>query len=185
MRMRTKSLLFCCAALILLFHFSLLCIYALPKQGKKTRLEYWSQYYSYPYFEQSWILFAPAPEENYNLFVEYEYLGRQKQDLIFEILDDFKNNAFQGNESIYLSFFNSIHMFEKNSPLHNSLNGPILGDKYWDILEQLCIRYLNNKYKTHLTELKMALHCNNLLNGTKRVYYSASYIPNPKLKSQL
>jgi len=173
--MGTKSLLISAAGLFLLFHFTLLFIYAMPKHSEKTRVMYWAQYYAYPFFEQSWSLFAPVPEENYTLIVEYDNLGIQKQDLTFEILERYRNAGFKGNESICLSFYNSIHMFEKNTRLQNALNGPVENDSNWNILEQLTLRYLNEKHKLHLTEVKLSLHCNNVLRENKRVYYNRAF----------
>jgi hypothetical protein len=175
MKQGLKTILFLGAVLFLLFHFSLLLIHALPLKGEKKRVQYWSDYYAYPYFQQSWSLFAPPPEENYNLFVEYENMGNKKQDLVLEVLAKHRDNVFKGGEAVYLSICNSIHFFEKNTSAKKALNGPVVNDVYWTILERQVIRYLNSKHQLHLSEIKMALHCNNVLTGQKRAYYNSAF----------
>jgi hypothetical protein len=175
MKQGLKTFLFLGAGLFLIFHFSLLLIHALPLKGEKKRVQYWSDYYAYPYFQQSWSLFAPPPEENYKLFVEYENLGNKKQDLILDILSKHRDNVLKGREAVYLSICNSIHFFEKNSSDKHPLNGPIENNLYWSILEHQVIRYINSTHQLHLSEIKMALHCNNVLTGQKRVYYNTTF----------
>lgn len=183
MKQGLKTFLFLGAVLFLLFHFSLLLIHALPYKGEKKRVQYWADYYAYPYFQQSWSLFAPAPEENYKLFVEYENLGTKKEDLVLEILSKHRDNVFKGREAVYLSICNSIHFFEKSTTSKNALNGPVDKDLYWNILEQQVLRYLNSIHQLHLSEIKMALHCNNVLSGQKRVYYNSAFAHRPSLKN--
>jgi len=175
MRQGVKVFLFSGACLILLVHFTLLLIHALPLKGEKKRVQYWSDYYAYPYFMQSWSLFAPPPEENYKLFVEYENLGNKKQDLVLEILSKHRDNVLKGGETVYLSICNSIHFFEKSTTNKALLNGPVTNDLYWNILEHQVLRYLNSSHQLHLSEIKMALHCNNVLTGQKRVYYNTAF----------
>ncbi len=175
MRQGVKVFLFIGACFVLVLHFTLLLIHALPLKGEKKRVQYWSDYYAYPYFQQSWSLFAPPPEENYKLFVEYENLGNKKQDLVLEILSKHRDNVFKGGEAVYLSISNSIHFYEKNTASKGHLSGLVENDLYWNILEHQVLRYLNSTHQLHLSEIKMALHCNNVLTGQKRVYYNSAF----------
>ncbi len=175
MRQGVKTFLFFGATLILVLHFTLLLIHTLPLKGEKKRVQYWADYYAYPYFQQSWSLFAPPPEENYKLFVEYENLGLRQQELLYEILARHRDNVFRGGEAVSLTIGNSIHYFEKNTNQKTILNGPVTNNLYWNILEQQVLRYLNTKHQLHLSQIKMALHCNNVLTGKKRVYYNKAF----------
>lgn len=183
MRQGVKTVLFIGACIFFVCHFSLVFIHALPITGEKNRVQYWADYYAYPYFMQSWSLFAPPPEENYKLFVEYENLGNKKQDLVLEILAKHRDNVFKGREAVYLSICNSIHFFEKSAFAKKALNGPVNEDVYWIILEQQVLRYLNSTHQLHLGEIKMALHCNNVLTGQKRVYYNRPFAKNLPIKN--
>ncbi|HQQ92949.1 MAG TPA: DUF5819 family protein [Bacteroidia bacterium] len=150
-------------------------MYTLPREGSKTRWQYRAEYYAYPFFLQNWSLFAPAPVENYKLFVEFNTGIPEKQELLFELLSLHRENRFKGYEAIVLSVCNSIHYFEKNTSQQQGLNGPVSEDANFNILERQVIRYLNWKYKLQMKSVKLALYCNNTHSGQKRLYYNSAW----------
>ncbi len=63
----------------------------------------------YPYFHQSWSLFAPVPKENFNVYVK---AGTGKwEDVFQEIIRSHQTNRFAGNENTMLAFSNSLRYY--------------------------------------------------------------------------
>jgi hypothetical protein len=71
--------------------------------------------YTYPFFQQNWKLFVPAPHSDYQLFCIYEKEGKIiKKDLIMEKLTAHKENPFSGTEPILNTLLASVHFYEHN-----------------------------------------------------------------------
>lgn len=160
------------ALFALAIHFSLAAIFANPYAKSRTKLNYYAEWYIYPYFSQNWNLFAPAPNTNYKLFVEYEDKGKQKTDLFQEILLQHQSNRFKGYGPLLLAFSNTIHYFEKSTELQNKLNGPIKDDTYFSILEKSVLNYLRSTRKIDLKKVKVQLVVQTLTSGEMKVYYN-------------
>jgi hypothetical protein len=154
-------------------HFVLILIYANPfPSGTKHKLDYYAQWYVYPYFTQNWNLFVPPPSTNYKLLVSYENNGKQSIDIFNEILIKHQTNRFAGNSALLLAFSNSIHYFEKNTRLQNSLNGPVKNDLYFQILEQSAKNYIQSTRNIKIDELKLSLCVEDLPTKKMKVYYN-------------
>lgn len=57
--------------LFIVFHFTIVNIYGLPKQWKSPELEKKTYSYILPFFHQNWGVFAPVPREEGRLFYQY------------------------------------------------------------------------------------------------------------------
>lgn len=158
---------------VLCLHFFLLSIYTFPFQPSETKkINYYAQWYAYPFFNQSWNLFVPAPNTNYKCFVSYEHNGTQKLDLLEEILSKHQTNRFLGYSSFVLTFVNSMHYFEKNSPLQEKLNGPIKDDLNFTILEKSAKNYIQVTRGIEVTNFKLILFVETLKSKVQKVYFN-------------
>jgi len=153
-------------------HFTLILIYANPYAKTKQKLDYYAEWYVYPYFTQNWNLFVPPPNTNYKLFVEYEDKGIQTKDVFEELLIQHQSNRLKGYGPLLLAFSNSIHYFEKNTELQKSLNGPIKNDLYFQIIEKSALNYLKSTRKINIEKIKMRLVVQTLGSNTEKIYFN-------------
>lgn len=154
-------------------HFFLILIYANPfPSNTKRTLNYYAQWYVYPYFNQNWNLFVPPPSTNYKLLVSFQDKGKQSVDIFNEILIQHQTNRFAGHSALLLAFSNSIHYFEKNTPLQNALNGPVKNDLYFQILKQAAKNYIQSTRNINIDELKLSLCVEDLPSKKIKVYYN-------------
>jgi|GEM_PF-1164835 len=158
------------AALVL--HFALVLVFANPYAKTKDKIDYYAEWYIYPYFVQNWNLFVPPPNTNYKLFVEYEDEGKQRLDIFEEIMTKHQTNRLRGQGPLLLTFSNSIHYFEKNTELQNALNGPIKNDLYFQILEKSAANYINSTRNTKVLHMKLRLVVQTLNSNEERVYFN-------------
>jgi hypothetical protein len=156
----------------LCLHFILVLIFANPYVKVKHKLDYYAEWYIHPYFAQNWNLFAPAPDTNYRLFVEYEDQGIKKADLFQEILLKHQSNRFKGYGPLLLAFSNSIHYFEKGTGLQKKLNGPVKNDQYFTIVETSALNYLRSTRQIKSDKIKIYLLVLDVNSGAQRVYYN-------------
>ncbi len=141
----------------LLLHFGAVLVYSNPFSSEKTKPAFYAQAFIYPYFHQNWNLFAPVPDSNYHLYCVFEDRGIQKTDVFNEIETLHQQNRLKGYAPLLLTFANSIHYFEKNTELKALYNGPINGDRNFDILVNTAKRYLNYSRSIKIQNLKLIL----------------------------
>jgi len=154
-------------------HFVFIAIYTFPFQpANKNKISYYAQWYAYPFFNQNWNLFVPAPNTNYKCFVSYENNGVQQLDLLEEILNKHQSNRYLGYSSIVLAFVNSMHYFEKNSPLQEKLNGPIKDDLNFTILETSAKNYIEVTRGIEVKNFKLILFVETLVSKQQKVYFN-------------
>jgi hypothetical protein len=158
--------------LALVVHFTALLIYANPIEHSKVKIDYWSQAYVYPFFEQGWSLFVPAPTSNYKLYAEFENNGKQKADVFNEVVIQHQSNRLKGYGPLLLALSNSIHYFEKTTHAREALNGPITGDAYFHIVEHFVKNYVQYTRKVHLEKLKIILVVEDIVSKEKRIYFN-------------
>lgn len=158
--------------LLLIFHFIAVFVYANPFGKPGSKVSYAAYAYVYPYFHQNWNLFAPAPEANYRLIAEYENGGLQRRDVFAEIVQKHQANRLLGYEPLVIAFSNSMHYFEKNSPLQQALNGPVKDDFNFTILERAVKNYLKYNNKTADRPLRLILVVENTQSKEQRVYFN-------------
>jgi hypothetical protein len=150
----------------------LILIFANPFSTRKQKLDYYAEWYVYPYFSQNWNLFVPPPNVNYKLFVEYDDHGIQKKDIFQEILLQHQKNRLKGYGPLLLAFSNSIHYFEKATEQTKQLNGPIKDDKYFEIIEKSALNYLKHTYGNGIKDLKLTLVIEDIHSRRQRAYFN-------------
>jgi hypothetical protein len=155
-----------------MLHFTLIIVYTNPLPHTKSKIDYYAEWYVYPYFTQNWSLFAPTPTTNYNLFVEYNDNGLQKVDVFNELLLQHQGNRFKGRGSVLLAFTNSIHYFEKTTKKLGTLNGPITDDLYFEMIVQETLNYIRSTRKIKIEAVKIQLVVQSIDLGKSRVYYN-------------
>ncbi len=135
-------------------------------------MDYYAEWYVYPFFHQSWSLFVPAPNTNYHLYAEYEDHGPKRKDVFEEILLNHQRNRLKGYGPLVIAFTNSIHYFEKNTELLQPLNGPVKNDLYFKMVENSTLQYLKNTLQENIKEVKIKLVVESIDTGKSRVYYN-------------
>jgi hypothetical protein len=149
-------------------HFSLVIAFANPWSSSIPPI---AMRYAYPFFQQSWEMFVPAPSSNYKLFVEYECNGIQKYDLFEEVNTAHHQNRLKGYEPLMLLFSNSIHYFEYSTPLQEKLNGPMRNDLHFTMIEHSALNYVRKKHDCQIPRIKMVLYISGPATG-QRVYFN-------------
>jgi hypothetical protein len=104
--------------------------------------------------------------------VSYQKNGIHKKDVFNEIVIKHQSNRLVGMGPLVLAFSNTIHYFEKNTGRLEKLNGPISGDKYFEILEHEARNYLINTEKIEPQLVKLFLVVENVLSHERRVYFN-------------
>lgn len=158
--------------LILLLHFVLVIIYADPFASGKSRLRQYAQWYANPFFHQNWNVFVPPPDTNYHLYAEYENNGIVRRDLFTEIMNKHRSNRLAGSGPILLAFANSIHYFEKNTKLAQSINGPVKNDPYFKMIEHSALNYLKHSGNISGNKLRLILVVENVRLKNTKVYFN-------------
>lgn len=158
----------CTGVIILFIHFSLILFYALPDR-LHNKVSFFSQLYVFPFFHQNWSLFAPVPDSNYRLIAVCAN-GHQR-DIFTELVSNHQSNRFSGNGALVLAFSNSIHYFEKNTKLQGNINGPVVNDPYFDIIEHEVKNYLHITEKTDCGHLRIILTVNRIKPAAQKIYF--------------
>jgi hypothetical protein len=162
----------CLGLVVLTAHFVLVIIYANPFEHSKTKIDYYAQFYAYPYFHQNWNLFAPPPTSNYTLLATYNHNGIKTKDVFNEMLIEHQTNRLSGYEPLLIAFSNSIHYFEKNTQLKKAINGAMIGDSYFSMLEHSVIKYLEIKNKVKLSQIGLILIVKDMDTKKQRIYFN-------------
>ncbi len=158
---------------LLLLHFTLVVIYAYPLSDTKTRKDYLAYAYVYPFFHQNWNLFAPAPDANYSLLVQYKDHGVVKTaDVFKEVLARHQANRLAGLEPLVIAFSNTIHYFEKNTGLQQTLNGPVKNDLNFSMLERMAKNYLQYSRPAAGQLTGFYLVVENTHTNARRIYFN-------------
>ncbi len=133
---------------------------------------YYAMFYIYPFFDQGWNLFAPAPRSNYHLYVKYNLDSTIIQyDLINHIQQQHAANRIGGYETLSLAISNSIHSFEGSTPLKNKLNGPVKNDVTFTIVQHLANQYILNQSQNKAKNIQLFLLTENVITKERRVYF--------------
>lgn len=172
MEQNKKTWLVYVALSILAVHFIFLFINNNPFSEKKDKLYFYSQAYTYPFFHQTWQLFAPPPTTNFKLIATFNTGGRRCVDVFNEILTNHQSNRMLGYEPLLLSFATGLHFFEKTAAYNNFLSGYAKNYEGFNIIEHMSRSYLYNKY--HLTNqtVKLTLIVYDTKQTQSRVYFN-------------
>jgi hypothetical protein len=126
----------------------------------------------YPYFQQTWTLFTPPPNSNYQLIASYEHKGQHTEDILFEILNKHQANRLLGYEPLVLTFVTGIHYFEKRAFFNEQPCGQIKNNQNFDIVEYAARNYLFHKHGQDVKNLKLTLVVKDLNVAQTRLYYN-------------
>lgn len=157
---------------VLCVHFTLVVIFANPYTTTKHKLDYYAEWYVYPYFSQAWNLFVPTPATNYRLFVTYENNGPQSKDIFQEILLKHQTNRLAGYGPVLLAFSNSIYYFETATKLQHALNGPVRNDVYFQVIENSVLNYLSHTEGKKIEKVKMILLIESVASNDRKAYFN-------------
>ena len=158
--------------LAIIIHFSIIILSINPVFKLPPKAQIFAMFYFYPFFDQGWNLFAPVPKSNYHLFVKYQIDDRTKQmDLIQEIKNKQLENRFNGYESLSLALSNSIHSFEVGTTGLQKLNGPIVNDINYTIVEHYAKQYVLGESQGKAKNIQLILLVENVVTKQSRVYF--------------
>ena len=91
----------------LVTHFTGILAYASAKEGSKLKAYVYP--YIYPYFHQSWFVFTPIPDMNFNVYIrdaEHDWT-----DIYNETVNAHQNDRLGGNENLFLSLSSAVHYY--------------------------------------------------------------------------
>lgn len=158
---------------VLMVHFTALCVYTRPGGHSGTKPDYIAGAWVYPWFHQSWSLFAPTPSCNYSVYVVTAG-NTEARDVFDELVGLHQTNRLAGYGPVLIALSNTIHYFEKNSPLQKAVNGPVKHDRYFDMLRASVIHYLDHKGEK-TDGLQIILLIKDQVTGQSRVYFDAPH----------
>lgn len=158
--------------LALIIHFSLIVIHATPFVSPDHKLHYVAKGYAGSFFHQSWNLFVPPPDNNYNLFVTFENNGKHTEDVFNELVTAHQQNRLAGHGLLVVGLSNVVYMFEKSTALQAPVNGPIKKDIYFTMVEQAAKNYIQNKYKISIKTIKLILLAKSCDTKKQRIYFN-------------
>lgn len=156
----------------ILLHYTAVFSFVNPVKRVEGRWHYYTMFYLYPFFDQGWNLFAPAPHSNYHVFVTYKEGYQTKQfDLINEIQNKHVSNRFSGYETLSLAISNAIHNFEYATSLKQNLNGPISNDINFKVVQHFVNAFVMNKSNNKAVDIKFILLITHVNDQKQLVYY--------------
>ncbi len=171
---RLVSLICLC---IILLHFSLLFIYSSPLNKQTTKLNFYSTVYSYPFFHQSWSLFAPTPTKKTDLYVRYFTNNKWSSwaNILQNEINKHQHNVMAGNETTVLLFSNSLN-YVTNS-LNDSLYQKPPSNLNFKVLTYSIANYLKNKFhKTTNTKFEILI-ISKTTKSDQKFYFKNNIIP--------
>lgn len=139
-----KRVLSCVLVVGLFIHFSLIFLFASPLKHTGKKIEYLSSFYCYPYFQQSWGLFVPAPNAQHQLFVRYKKQNAWSNwfDILQKEYLKHRNNRLSGGETTVLLLSNSAHYAFNVLPDAQSVYSKISDKKELQVLNYEIVQYL-------------------------------------------
>lgn len=169
-RLRLGILIATLACLAL--HFGMVGLHVNPFRAPE-KPSFWGDWYCSPFFTQGWTLFAPVPDNNYMIFVDYELDGRKVRREIFrDLVLKHRTNRFAGLEPLVVAFANSIHFFEHTTEMQQALNGPVKDELYFDMLLHAVRRYEVNRCGGEPKNFRMILLVLPVDGKNARAYFS-------------
>lgn len=101
-----KKITMFCLVFFLCAHFLFIAVYSSPYLALPNKLKIISDVYVYPYFQQHWGLFVPAPKKEYHLYNRYKAIKQWSawQDVFVTQQLNHRANVALGNESLVLLY---------------------------------------------------------------------------------
>lgn len=166
----TKILIFFLLSALLIIHFTFVGIEGFPKKTEpKSKIQYWSFAYTYPYFHQDWRLFAPAPTQKYTLVCSFNINGIKHFSMpIDEVLE--RSLLFSDKEYYLLSITDACSYVSYGGT--NTIGGfqKFSNDNYTAILKHALISYLKSSFSSGITDTKMFLIVTNIQTKEQTIF---------------
>lgn len=101
-----KKIITVFVSVFLFFHFLFIAVYSSPFSQLPSKLKAASDRYVYPYFQQHWGLFVPAPKKEYHLYRRFKFQNKWSpwNDVFTQYQITHKANVTLGNESYVLLY---------------------------------------------------------------------------------
>jgi hypothetical protein len=144
MSKRLKQLLAIVFMAVLCLHFGLVFLFAAPLKLKNEKVTYLSSFYCYPYFQQSWGLFVPAPDAQHQLLVRYKKQNQWTSwtDILQAEYLKHRTNRLSGGETVVLLLSNSTHYALNVLPEKQTLHKQMHDKKELQVLRYEIEQYL-------------------------------------------
>jgi hypothetical protein len=138
-------------------HFLFVLNFGYPLNKElKTKLDFYSFDYCYPYLFQDWRLFTPCPKYNFTICAKYKVNNTTHYALpLQEVLN--KRNLFNGKEFLMLSITGSSGYAADDYKKVTESNIYFIINKNYAILRNVITNYLNHKHDEKISDLKMIL----------------------------
>ena len=159
----------------LCLHFCLITIYSSPYNVASEKINFVSEYYVYPYFQQHWQLFTPAPQIKYALYVRYRKnrIWTHWQNKLQEHINKHHRNIVLGNETNLLLYSGAINYVYYSLDTAKHCYTIDNKNKNVDVLKQAVKQQL-------LLEKKIFTEYEILLTATKKSNMESFYFKNLK-----
>ena len=129
--------------------------YPLNKQ-LKTKLDFYSFGYCYPYFFQDWRLFTPCPKNNFTIYAIYKVNHQTHYALpLQEVL--YQKNKFTGKEFLMLSLTDAAAYVADDKRDDTLGITRFRMNANYNIFKNAVAVYLNQKHSKKITDLKLIL----------------------------
>ncbi len=143
-------------------------VYAYPANDG-SKLKNYVYPYVYPYFHQSWSMFAPIPKQNFNIYVRHD--GNKWHDVFNEIVLAHQRNRFGGYENISLSFSNAIRYYASSVKKENSIEVYKGGNENYNVLLKIIVHYLSQKNGSRPKDLEIIIRTSDSYGGKYNSHY--------------
>jgi hypothetical protein len=169
MKQTKKTVIFLVTALFFAVHFAFLFSYLLRPVSLSVA-------YTYPFFHQSWNLFAPPPQNNYHLYVSVPdttaVSGLRTFNVSGEINSRHQQNRLRGYEQLSNALGNSIHYFEKECLENKMYEGEISENTSFSIIKKFVTNYMKSVNNINAENARLILYICPVNGAKPRVYYN-------------
>lgn len=131
--------------------------YAYPfKEEDKSRFDFYSTSYCYPYFHQDWRLFTPCPNYNFEIYASYEVDGKTCYAAPLKgVLEH--GDLFNGGEFLKLAFTAAGGYIGYETTVQNGQIGDFPQGKSYSVMQTMVKNYLRHESGSEVNHLKMLL----------------------------
>lgn len=158
-------------------HFLFVVMYSSPLNKHTTKLNFYSKAYSYPFFHQSWSLFAPTPTKKTALHVRFFSINTWSSwsNVLQNEINQHQKNVMKGNETTVLLFSNSLNYLVNSCKKKLYEKPPI--DINYTILHHSVSNYLKNKLQLNSNTAFEILIISNAQKENKVIYFKNNIVP--------
>lgn len=149
-------------------HFFAVLVYTFPAKTE-SKLKFYVFPYVYPYFHQSWSMFAPIPKQNFSVYVRYNNYGWQ--DLFNNINRAHQKNRLAGNEAMLLTFSNALWYYAASAKEVNEVKTDDNANINYVMLKKVIRQYLVISNKQEIKNLEIIIRVKNSTNSLDYSHY--------------